>query len=157
MTYITPEIFTELNDNHKGWQQKSFENLRHSITEQENFFTHQNQTDDGELKFLGFLHEDGIGSSRILLNYELAKALPGGYHVALPDRSCGLVVPRYIGKNPLKEVKKLAKKMHKDATTPMSSELHPSENFSLPGDWLIPIDEGFSEMLVEEINKLKPK
>jgi hypothetical protein len=158
MSYITLENFAELNKNNKGWQQQAFENLRHSITGQENFFTHQNQTEGNDgIKFLAFLHSDGIGSSRILLDYELAKAFPDGYYVALPDRSCGLVIPKSISSKNLKEVKELIKTMFKDATTPMSAELYSSESFLLPKDWLIPIDKDFSKMLVGEINKINVK
>jgi hypothetical protein len=156
MTYVTEENFGELNEKNKGWQQQAFENLRHSINEQENFFTHQQETEDGkEIKFLAFLHADGIGSSRVLFNYELSQAFPHGYYVALPDRSCGLVVPKSINNKQLDEVKALVRNMYKDATVPMSAEVHSSENFLLPKDWLLPMDKAFSEMLVEEINNIK--
>ena len=156
MTYITEENFAELNQKNEGWQQQAFENLRHSITERENFFTHQVQTENNkEIKFLAFLHTDGIGSSRILLDNELSKAFPDGYYVALPDRSCGLVTPKSLDNKHLEEVKKLVTDMCKDATIPMSPELHLTENFLLPKEWLMPIDMAFSEMLVVEINKLR--
>ena len=156
MIYITEEDFAELNEKNKGWQQQAFENLRHSITEQENFFTHQVQTENNEeIKFLAFLHADGVGSGRILLGNELSKAFPDGYYVALPDRSCGIVVPKSLNNKHLEEVKKLVKDMCKDATIPMSSELHLPESFLLPKDWLMPIDMAFSDMLIDEINKVK--
>ena len=156
MTYITEENFAELNEKNRGWQQRAFENLRHSITEQEIFFTHQNQTaDNSKIKFLAFLHADGIGSSRILLDSELLKAFPDGYYVALPDRSCGLVIPKSVNNKHLEEVKALVRNMYKDATVPMSGEVHSSENFMLPTDWLLPMDKDFSEMLVAEIKNIK--
>lgn len=156
MIYITEAEFRELNERNKGWQQRAFENLRYSISEQENFFTHSHQTDDKQkIKFLAFLHADGIGSSRILFDSELSKAFPEGYYVALPDRSCGLVIPKTIDNESLKDVKELVKDMYKDATVPMSAELYSSESFLLPKDWLEPIDKDFSEMLIAEINNIK--
>jgi len=156
MTYIKRENFDELNQNYVGWQRQAFENLRNSITDQENFFTHQNQTEDQTgIKFLVFLHSDGIGSSRVLLNYELSKAFPEGYYIALPDRSCGLVIPKTLSNKHLTEIKELVGSMYKDATIPMSEELYSPESFSIPKDWLAPIDKDFSNTLVDEINKVK--
>ena len=158
MIYITQKDFVELNAKYTGWQKLSFENLRKSITEEENFFTHQKQTEDGkEIKFLAFLHSDGIGSSRILLDCELAAAFPDGYYVALPDRSCGLVIPKTISSKDLTDVKDQVNSMYKDATTPMSGEVYPSENFLLPKDWLMPVDKAFSKTMVKEINKINKK
>ena len=100
------------------------------------------------------MNSDGIGSSRILLSNELTRAFPNGYYLALPDRSCGLVISKDIKERELKEIKDQVAKMYKTATTAMSGQLHASDDFALLEDWTKPIDEGFSIILTNEINKL---
>ncbi len=86
MIYLTQEQYQELNNKHDGWQQKSFENLRLSIADNENFFSQYKMTTDGQqFLWLCFMNGDGIGSSRILLSKELTKAFPDGYYLAFPD------------------------------------------------------------------------
>ncbi|MFC0516015.1 hypothetical protein ACFFGT_17465 [Mucilaginibacter angelicae] len=154
MTYINKNEFSELNENNNGWQQKAFENLRHSITNKENFFTHEGTMRDGKgKKFLVFMHSDGIGSSRILLSHELSKAFPEGYYVAFPDRSCGLVMSSAVSGDELKEIKQLINNMYKNATTAMSGQLYTSGNFLLPAEWLLPMDEDFSNTLIDKARK----
>ena len=98
---------------------------------------------------LVFMHSDGIGSSRILLSHELSEIFPNGYHIALPDRSVGIVAPSGTSEAELKELKQTVRSMHRKATTPMSGQLYTPENFSLPVDWLKPKDEEFSKVLID--------
>src|SRR5574337_1840440 len=155
MTYLTKDQIEDLNSKNQNWQQKAFENLRHSITDTENFFTHFKISDDNKrLIFIAFIHSDGIGSSRILLSNELKKAFPDGYYVALPDRSCGLIISKNISVQELKETKELVRSMRQTATIPMSESVHPNNDFVLPELWTQPIDVRFSDLLVDEIKKL---
>jgi len=155
MVYLDKKQYQFLNDNYKGWQQKAFENLRYSISDEENFYTYFKKSNDRKrLIYIAFMNSDGIGSSRILLSNELTRAFPNGYYVALPDRSCGLIIPKGIEEKELKEIKFQVTKMHKTATTAMSGQLHSSNEFTLPDDWAKPIDEGFSIILTNEIDKL---
>ncbi len=102
------------------------------------------------------MNSDGIGSSRLLLSNELTKGFPNGYYLAFPDRSCGLVIAKDISEKELKEIKDLVKGMYKGATTAMSGQLHPVSDFTLPAQWTQPIDTEFSNILSNEILKLKP-
>jgi len=155
MNYLTQEQYQELNNTHDGWQQKSFENLRMSIGDNENFFSQFKMGADGkQLLWLCFMNRDGIGSSRILLSTEFTNAFPNGYYVAFPDRSCGLVIATDIGSKDLKEITDMVKGMYKGATTPMSEHLHSPSKFILQESWTQPIDKGFSDILTNEIVKL---
>lgn len=157
MNYLTQEQYQELNAKHGGWQQKSFENLRLSIADNENFFSQFKISANGQqLLWLCFMNGDGIGSSRILLSNELTKAFPNGYYLAFPDRSCGMVVAKDISDKELKEIKDMVKGMYKGATTSMSGQLHPASDFDLPEQWTQPIDTEFSSVLTNEIFKLRP-
>jgi hypothetical protein len=70
------------------------------------------------------MHSDGIWSSRLLLAHEWSLALPGGYYLALPDRSYGLLVPHGITAAELANVKTLVSTMYQGATVPMSDQLY---------------------------------
>jgi hypothetical protein len=155
INYLTQAQYQELNNNH-GWQQKSFENLRSSIGDHENFFTqYKMAADRRKLLWLCFMNNDGIGSSRLLLAPELTKGFPEGYYLALPDRSCGLLISKAISKKDLKELKSLIKGMYKGATTAMSGQLHTPSDFALPTQWTEPRDVEFSNILYNEILRLK--
>jgi hypothetical protein len=158
MNYLTQEQYQELNNSHDGWQQKSFENLRLSIADNENFFSQYKMAASGQqLLWLCFMNSDGIGSSRILLSTELTKAFPNGYYLAFPDRSCGLVIAKDISDKELKEIKDMVKGMYNGATTFMSGQLHPVSDFKLPEQWTQPINTEFSSLLTNEISKLRPR
>jgi len=155
MSYLTQDQYQNLNTKHEGWQQIAFENLRHSINDNENFYTQFKINDDGQrLIFLAFMHSDGIGSSRILLSDELAKAFPSGYYLAFPDRSCGLVIAKDIMEKELIETKNMIKNIYQNATTAMSGQLLTISDFVLPTQWTKPIDTDFSQVLTNEVAKL---
>ena len=157
MNYLTQQQYQELNNSYDGWQQKTFENLRLSIADNENFFSQYKMTASGQqLLWLCFMNSDGIGSSRILLSTELTKAFPNGYYLAFPDRSCGLVIAKDITDKELKEIKDMVKGMYNGATTFMSGQLHPVNDFKLPEQWTQPINTEFSSLLTNEISKLRP-
>jgi len=156
MNYLTQEQYQELNKKYDGWQQKSFENLRLSIADNENIFSQFKMSADGQqLLWLCFMNGDGIGSSRILLSNELTKAFPNGYYLAFPDRSCGMVIAKEISDKELKEIENMVKGMYNGATTSMSGQLHPASDFDLPEQWTQPIDTKFSSVLTNEIFKLR--
>lgn len=151
MTYLTETNYKELNSKISNWQQRSFENLRNSG---HYFHTHSKIRDRTDhLIYLSFLNEDGIGSSRILLNIELAKVFPKGYYLAFPDRSCGLVISKDITDAELKETQLLIGRMFNNATTPMTGEIYSSKDFFLPTEWTEPIDKEFSARIIDITTK----
>lgn len=155
MSYLTRDQYNALDINNTGWQKMTFENLRLSINENENFFTQYKRSNDGRLLFVSFMNADGIGSSRILLAVELTQAFPDGYYIAIPDRSCGLVVTKNIRPDEIADIRKMLKNMYKNATTAMSDKLFLSETFKLPVDWITPFNPELSALFVKEIIKLK--
>lgn len=155
MTYLTREDYKILEASHAGWQRVVMENLRHSLTESENLYTHVKLSDDEHrILFLAFMHADGLGSSRLLLAHEWNQAFPGGYSLALPDRSCGILVPHDVTAAELADVKELANNMHEGATVPMSDQFYPSADFTVPASWTEPIDISLSQSVLEAITEL---
>lgn len=152
MSYIKREEFDHLNANTADWQQISFENLRNSLDEEEGFY--QRFREDkvlNRLSFLIFSNYDGIGSSRILFSNELEKAFPEGYKIAIPDRSCGIVISNTISDEEEVVLKTVIDEYYGCTGTAMSKLIIPPEDFSLPRNWIEPVDEEMSNWMIEEI------
>lgn len=79
-------------------------------------------------------HEDGLGSSRLLLLDEIATAFPQGFHLAIPDRSCGLVLNKCLAPSQEEECRELVHSCFKDSTTPMLDGTFPWSSFELADD-----------------------
>ncbi|MES2773430.1 MAG: hypothetical protein V4722_04570 [Bacteroidota bacterium] len=156
MGYLTRKDFDYFNASNQNWQQQSFENLRLSGYEHEHFFTsYKMDRSNGQLQWLSFMNTDAVGSGRILFSDELSRAFPNGYYVALPDRSCGMVIAKDISEDDLKKITIMIKEMHQKATTPMSGKVHLPQEFELPEQWTRPIDIDCSESLVAEMIEVR--
>jgi hypothetical protein len=119
MLYVTPARAREWDRTHVGWHAAALEAMRRADRGQ--VWTHEKRTGSGALEWVAMMHEDGLGSSRLLLEPELERAFPGGYLVALPDRSCGMAVSRTDAN--LDEVRAMVAGMHAEATIPMIADL----------------------------------
>ena len=152
MTYVTRADFELLNANYPNWHQIAFENLRNSLDSEEGFYTRfRTSENDSKLSFLVFSNQDGIGSSRILLSYEFDQAFPEGYYVAMPDRSCGLIISKDISPAEHKILEDVITEYFGCTGTPMSSAVMPPSDFLLPSEWLIPLNTELSSWMIEEI------
>lgn len=60
---------------------------------------------------------------------------PEGYLLALPDRSCGMVISKSMKLPELGEVKAMVARMYESATTPMSRRLYEPEELAVPAEW----------------------
>lgn len=69
------------------------------------------------------LHDDGFGSSRILLSSYLQKHFPAGYYVAIPDRRIGIVTPRNLSVCERQETQELLQSYYDRASVPIGSQL----------------------------------
>ncbi len=156
MEYLTKKELKNLDDTYYDWQMQAFENLRLSINEDEIFFTqHKMSSDGGRILFIVFLNADGIGCSRVLFNCELAEAFPNGYYIAIPDKSCGLIIAKDVTEKELDEIRQMVIKTHANAATPLSALLHTADEFVLPAEWTEPFDPEYSEELMNEIINLR--
>jgi hypothetical protein len=135
ITYLSRDEYQDLETSKPNWQQDSFDNVR-----QTRYFHHyQQQNESGKLEWLAFLNdEDTISSSKVLLWFELSRLFPEGYHVAIPDRACGVVVSNTCSDDALQQVIQLIEQMYADASIPMSAKLYPSMDFQLPSNWAMP-------------------
>jgi hypothetical protein len=128
MVYVTPARAAEWNSAHPRWRQLAVEAMRRA--DRGRVWTHEKRADDGTLEWVAMMHDDGLGSSRLLLEPELRRAFPDGYLVALPDRSCGMAISRHAAR--LADVRAMVAGMQAKATTPMIPDLREPAQLSSP-------------------------
>jgi hypothetical protein len=77
------------------------------------------------------MHEDGLGTSRLLLLNELDQAIPGGYWLAIPERSCGIVVPKNVSPMARQEAEEVIENCYRRGTTQMLPGLQEKSDFEI--------------------------
>jgi hypothetical protein len=103
-----------------NWQQRAVINLKVASRE---LWTHRKLRPDGSLLMALMLHDDGFGSSRILLSGYLHQHFPAGYYVAIPDRRIGIVTPRNLSVSERQETEDLLQFYYDRAAMPIGSQL----------------------------------
>ena len=121
MTYLTNEAAGTWLKDGINYEYRALENLQRITGE--HLATHHNVDSDGNLLYLVMMHEDGVGSSRMLLHESLAELFPEGYWMAIPERSCAFVIPKQTAAKELAAVKGLIRRCWEGGTTPMLSGL----------------------------------
>jgi hypothetical protein len=103
-----------------NWQQRAVINLKVASRE---LWTHRKLREDGSLLMALMLHDDGFGSSRILLSGYLHQHFPAGYYVAIPDRRIGIVTPRNLSVSERQEIQDLLQSYYDKASVPIGLQL----------------------------------
>ncbi len=103
-----------------NWQQRAVINLKVASRE---LWTHRQLRPDGSLLMALMMHDDGFGSSRILLSGYLQQHFPAGYYVAIPDRRVGIVTPRNLSERERQEIQNLLQSYYDRASVPIGSQL----------------------------------
>lgn len=132
MTYLTKDEARRFDEEGLKWQQAAIMNLANAPG---GAATHSKNAPDGRLQWVAMMHKDGLGSSRTLLTRGWRYTFPEGYWVALPDRSCGMVISKSLSPAELAEVKTSIEKMYEGATTPMSPRLYEQDDLAIPTEW----------------------
>jgi hypothetical protein len=103
-----------------NWQQRAIINLKVASRE---LWTHRQLRPDGSLLMALMQHDDGFGSSRILLSGYLHQHFPAGYYVAIPDRQIGIVTPRNLTVSERQEIQDSIQSYYDRAAMPIGSQL----------------------------------
>jgi hypothetical protein len=103
-----------------NWQQRATINLKVASRE---LWTHRQLRLDGSLLMALMMHDDGFGSSRILLSGYLHQHFPAGYYVAIPDRRIGIVTPRNLSVSERQEAEDSIQSYYDRASMPIGSQL----------------------------------
>jgi hypothetical protein len=129
--YVTDAMIASWEEEGIDWQLRANINLK--VASQE-LWTHQKLRQDGSVVWAIMMHEDGFGSSRVLLSPYLDKYFPDGYYVAIPDRSIGIVIPHNLTVGEMEETQDLLESWYDRASAPMSPHLFTSHDFT-PQDY----------------------
>jgi hypothetical protein len=117
---VTVEMVTAWEDAGINWQQRAIINLKVASRE---LWTHRQLRPDGSLLMALMMHDDGFGSSRILLSGYLQRHFPAGYYVAIPDRRIGIVTPRNLSVSERQETQDLLQSYYDRASVPIGLQL----------------------------------
>jgi hypothetical protein len=107
------------------WQQRAVINLKVASRE---LWTHRKLRQDGSIGMAIMMHDDGFGSSRILLRGYLQQQFPAGYYVAIPDRRIGIVTPRNLSLRERQETEETIESYYNTGSTPIGSQLFAPED-----------------------------
>lgn len=95
MRYVDRGIVAYWEQQEIDWRTRAVANVL--CASKSPIWTHELRREGGELYAAFFMHDDGYGPSRLLLTAELQAAFPAGYHVGLPEMSCGLALSKDAG------------------------------------------------------------
>ena len=107
------------------WQQRAVINLKVSSRV---LWTHRKLRQDGSIGMVLMMHDDGFGSSRVLLWGYLQQHFPAGYYVAIPDRRIGIVTPRNLSHSERQEMQEMIESYYNAASIPIGLDLFTPED-----------------------------
>jgi hypothetical protein len=122
MVYVNFEREKEWNNKKIKWKEIAFKNLEKNSKKQ--LWTHEKRREDNSIIFVAIMSDDGIGTSRLILEEKWKKAFPKGYKVALPERSCGIVFSKVLSEDENKEVLTLVNNCFNSGTSPISNKIY---------------------------------
>jgi len=116
MTYISHEMALEYQQRGVDFESEALSNLQSAKDSELN--THH-KVIDGRLIHAVAMHQDGLGSSRLLLVDRWKRIFPNGCYFGLPERSCAFIVPVGLSPRERRSVVKVVDHCHKYGTTTM--------------------------------------
>ena len=121
MLYVMSEIVATWEMHGVDLYDRAISNMREA--DEGLTWTHVKTDAWGRLIQVGMMHEDGLGSSRLLCRAELEETFPMGYEVALPDRSCGLALSASATAEERQAFVELVRNCWEHATIPMRGDV----------------------------------
>jgi hypothetical protein len=131
MLYLTRERAADWERDGIDWRTQAFENLRQRS---EPIWTHTKVDISHGLLFASMMHDDGLGSSRALLDADIKRQVNGRYQIAVPDRSCALVFPAPTRSVNGRTTVDMIREMYQRATTPLCGKLLEPEDLGVEGE-----------------------
>ena len=121
MVYVMSEIVATWQMQGVDLFERAMSNMREADAGRT--WTHEKTDAWGRLIWVGMMHDDGLGSSRLLCRAELEEVFPMGYEVALPDRSCGLALSATATAEERQQFVELVRRCWEGATVPMRGDV----------------------------------
>ncbi len=136
MSYVNHEAAARYVAEGIDYQSEAMRNLRRDA--EGALYTHDRTDDDGSehgrTLFVVAMHEDGLGSSRLLLLPEWREEFPEGFVFGLPERSCAFVVPADLSEAEQAIPRKIVGECFASGTTKMLPGLHDPSLFEYEDD-----------------------
>ena len=129
MAYVNMEEHERIEAAGVDVHTQAMENLRHAS---EDLTTHL-KAEGERVLFRVMMHGDGLGSSRLLLLPEIAATFPDGAWLAIPERSCGLLVPKYLSDAERAQALEVVQGCYAGGGSAMLPGLHEAALFELDG------------------------
>lgn len=130
MSYVSHSDAAHFRATGVDYEAIALQNLKEMSEDQ--LFTHEKRV-NGILIFAAAMHPDGLGSSRLLLTEQWQAYFPHGCEMALPERSCAIVIPRDIPEEERLSVLAIVDRCYADGTTPMLPGFLSSDQFEVEG------------------------
>jgi hypothetical protein len=117
ITYVTFEMQAFWEGKDLDWKRVALRNLGAATNNREGARTLCRS--DGKPYAIAFMYEDGLGTSRLLLHQGLEQMFPKGYHVALPERSCGFAFTSDVSPSEARTIQGIVDRCHRNGTYPL--------------------------------------
>jgi hypothetical protein len=117
MSYITFEAQAYWDGKDLDWKRLAMRNLANATNDKDGARTLCRAS--GKPYAIAFMYEDGLGSSRLLLRQGLENMFPGGYNVALPERSCGFAFSADVSPDEARTVQGIVDRCYRHGTYPL--------------------------------------
>jgi hypothetical protein len=117
MAYMTFEMQAFWDGQDLDWKKLALRNLAAATNNREGARTLCRA--DGKPYAIAFLYEDGLGTSRLLLRQSLEQMFPKGYHVAVPERSCGFAFSADVSPAEAATIQNIVDRCHRNGSYPL--------------------------------------
>ncbi len=125
MLYLSNKVASHLNAQHRGWRADAEGNLRlRSKAGICSGVFRRGDDKDAPYYALVFMHSDGFGPSRLLLNRELEGLFPAGYQIGLPEMSCGLALSNDAAPDERAKIEDVIDGCYRGGSRPLVPGLH---------------------------------
>lgn len=127
MTYVTQPRYEEVQLSGIDIHSLAMANLAKAS---EALTTHSKVEDD-IVSFYAMMHADGLGTSRLLLLPAFDQLLPQGYWLGIPERSCGILVPKDVSMEARNDAVGVIQSCYEKGASPMLVGLFEREMFEV--------------------------
>lgn len=118
MSYLSSSIAAAFDKKKIDWRAAARKALAREFDHHP--WTHEFKSSGGKVEAVGFLHEDGLGPSRLIMYAKLIDHFPSGFSIFVPERSSALLMSSDASQEVQNSVEKAVQGCFTAADVPMS-------------------------------------
>lgn len=126
VNYLSHAMVASWQEQGADWRAAATANLTRRVATQP--WSGELRDDEGRMILVVFLHDDGLGPSRLLVPGLLDEVFPNGYEVAIPELTCAVAVGRVEGEEDPR-AEQMIQGCFADGTRPVSPRRYAPEVF----------------------------